>query len=66
MSDHNKEPELLTTQEAAEFLRISPASMHKLKRNGELPFVELGKRVFFTREILINYINDHTKVNSNE
>ena len=54
--------ELLTTKEAAQFLRLSPSAIHKLRKEGELPFVQLGKKVFFKKESLVEYVNDQMRV----
>lgn len=54
--------ELLTTKEAAQFLRLSPSAIHKLRKEGELPFVQLGKKVFFKKETLVEYVNDQMRV----
>ena len=60
MSDSDLE--LLTTKEAAQFLRLSPSAIHKLRKEGELPFVQLGKKVFFKKESLVEYVNDQMRV----
>lgn len=54
--------ELLNTKEAAEFLRVSPSAIHKLRKEGQLPFVQLGKKVFFTKKALVEYVNDQTMI----
>lgn len=54
--------ELLNTKEAAQFLRLSPSAIHKLRKEGRLPFVQLGKKVFFTKSSLIEYVNDQTMI----
>lgn len=60
MSD--TELDILTTKEAAQFLRLSPSAVHKLRKEGELPFVQLGKRVFFKKESLVEYVNDQIRI----
>ena len=60
MSD--TELELLTTKEAAQFLRLSPSAIHKLRKEGHIPFVQLGKKVFFKKESLVEYVNDQMRI----
>ncbi len=47
---------LLTKKEAAEFLRVSISTIEKLRYDGSIPFVKLGKRVFFKKTALADYV----------
>ena len=48
---------LLTRQEAAEVLRISPRSLDLIKQRGELPFVRVGRqRICFRSQDLDEYL----------
>jgi excisionase family DNA binding protein len=38
------EEEWLTTDEAAEYLKISPASLRNMTSNGQVPFYKLARR----------------------
>jgi excisionase family DNA binding protein len=38
------EEEWLTTEEAAEYLKISPASLRNMTSNGQVPFYKLARR----------------------
>jgi excisionase family DNA binding protein len=49
---------LLTQEEAAEFLRMSPSSIHRLRMDGKIPFVKMCKRVLFSQEALIRFAED--------
>lgn len=60
MSDN--EIELLNTKEAAQLLRLSPSAVHKLRKEGHIPFVKLGKKVFFKKESLVDYVNKQLHV----
>jgi excisionase family DNA binding protein len=51
--------ELLTTKEAADFLRLSPAVIHKLKQDGQLPFVQIRRKVFYRKSALLAMIEEH-------
>lgn len=47
---------LLTPEEAAELLRITPSAVNRLRMDGQLPFVKLGKKVFYKREALAEFV----------
>jgi excisionase family DNA binding protein len=49
---------LLTTAEAAKMLRISETALNNLRYDGKIPFVRVGKKVFFTREQLESFVSD--------
>lgn len=48
--------ELLTNQEAAEFLRLAPITVWRLRKRGELPFVRLASKLLYRRSDLIAFI----------
>jgi len=50
------ESDLMTVKEAAEYLRISVASVGVLRKKGKLPFVKLGQRVMFRKDSLAQYV----------
>ncbi len=54
--------ELLNTKEAAQVLRLSPSAVHKLRKEGSLPFVKLGKKVFFKKESLVEYVDNQLHI----
>lgn len=37
----------MSVQEAAEYMRCSVANVHKKKNNGQIPYFQSGKKVFF-------------------
>lgn len=41
--------ELLTIQQVVDLLQISKVSLHSWKRDGRLPFLRMGRRVYFKR-----------------
>ena len=52
-----EQPEcLLTIREAAEFLRLSPATIYGKVHRNELPYMKRGKRVYFSSRELMEYI----------
>lgn len=56
------ETELLTTQEAADFLRVSVSSLYSMRLKDELPFVQLGRKVMFRKDALRDYIETRQRV----
>ena len=48
--------QLLTIQEAAEFLNLSVATIYSKVSRGELPVMKRSKRLYFSRIELTNYL----------
>lgn len=48
---------LLTTQEAADFMRVSKSSLYVMRHNDGLPHVMMGRKVMYREESLLEYIN---------
>jgi len=48
--------QLLTIQEAAEFLSLSVPTIYSKVSKGELPFMKRGKRLYFSSTELLDYI----------
>ncbi len=48
--------EILTTNEAAEYLRVSVPTMRGLAASGEIPAAKIGDDWRFVRQHLLNYI----------
>lgn len=59
-----QEDELLSVPEAADFLKLSPATVYSKKNRGELPYHKPGKRLYFFKKELIAYLKEG-KVKSN-
>lgn len=49
-------PDLLSPKEAAAFLRLSPATIHKLKGRGELKYIRMAGRIMYRREELLDFV----------
>ena len=47
---------LLNLQETAEFLRLSPTAVQKLRNAGDIPFVKFGSKVYYRKDSLIKYV----------
>jgi len=55
--------QLMTVNEAAEFLRCSRSALDNMRKHHGLPYIKLGTRVLYKREALVNFINANEKVN---
>lgn len=58
--------ELLTVQQAAEFLRLSVATVYSLISKGELPVMKRRKRCYFSRAELLEYLKAGRKMTKEE
>lgn len=56
-----KESNLLTTKEAAAFLRTTPMTLYRWrsKKSGYLPYVKIGAKVFYRLKDLEDFINSN-------
>jgi excisionase family DNA binding protein len=61
MLDVNQELDLLDAKEAAAFLRLSTGAVHKMKQSGELKHIRLGRRVFYRRSTLMDFVINREK-----
>jgi excisionase family DNA binding protein len=52
--------DLLDSKEAAAFLRVSQGTLSMLRKKHKLPFVQIGRRVMFRRDSLVEFINSRT------
>lgn len=59
-SQQNEE-ELLTVQDAANFLSLSVPTIYGLISKGELPVMKRSKRCYFSKIELINYLKEGRK-----
>lgn len=57
----NAQNELLTENEAAEFLRLSKLSLWRLRKRGAIPFVRLTKKLLYRRADLLAFIASRTQ-----
>jgi len=62
-----EQPEqLLTIQEAAEFLSLRGPTMYSKVSKGELPVMKRSKRLYFSRTELLDYLKDGRKKSNAE
>lgn len=50
--------ELLTVETAADYLRVSRSSIYQLTSRKEIPFMKKGKRLYFKKEDLRQWLED--------
>ena len=58
--------QLLTIQEAAEFLSLTVPTMYSKCSKGELPVMKRSKRLYFSRTELLDYLKDGRKKSNAE
>jgi excisionase family DNA binding protein len=54
VSEEEKVPEILTTDEAAQFLRVSKRTLQRL----HIPYAKVGKLRRYLREDVLNYLRE--------
>lgn len=48
--------DLMTLKEAASMLRVSKSVVDKLRKDGELASLKIGRRVFIRKQTLLDYV----------
>lgn len=61
---YNVKNELLTSDEASEFLRISKTTLYKLARDGEIPAHKIGREWRFLKNVLLEWVVVNSKHNT--
>ena len=54
--NQSQKDKLLTVEEAAKFLRLAVPTIYSKVSKGELPFMKRSKRLYFSKEDLIEYV----------
>lgn len=54
--------EVMTTQEAADFLKLSLCTMYKLQRLGLVPYKKIGAQARFCKSELIEWLKNGDSV----
>lgn len=56
--------DLIPEEQAAELLHVSKNHLHELRTRDEhpLPYVRMGKAVFYIEQQLVDWLNDHQKI----
>jgi excisionase family DNA binding protein len=50
--------QLLTLKDAASFLKLSPPTIYGYISSRKIPFFKMGKRVYFKKNVLLEWINE--------
>jgi len=50
---------ILTQQEAAKMLQVSPASLQRMVKNYDLPVLMCGRKTWFDKDDLIHAMKQH-------
>lgn len=61
IESQNNQPEadqLLTIQQAGELIKLTPPTIYGLVSKNEIPFSKKGKRLYFSKVDLINWIKE--------
>ena len=57
--DVSANDELMTTLEAAEFLRLAPQTLHNYRFNQQPPsYIKINRKVLYRRSVLESFVND--------
>lgn len=56
--EHPKQDKLLTIDEAAELLHLSKPTLYSKVSRNELPFMKQGKRLYFSKSELMDYVKE--------
>lgn len=65
-NSQNKVEGLLTVQEAANFLNLSKPTIYSKVSKRELPFMKRGKRLYFSKSELLEYIKEGRRQTATE
>jgi len=66
LSTKTESDQLLTVQETADFLHLSVPTIYGLNSKGELPACKRGKRLYFSKQELTNWIKAGRKKTNSE
>ena len=70
LSSHDKQLEqpekLLTIEEASAFLHLTKQTIYSKVSRGEIPYMKRSKRLYFSRQELLDYIKLGKKLTSQE
>lgn len=54
----DQEEEILSIQQAADFLRLTVPTLYTLNSKGEVPSCKRGKRLYFSKADLVNWVKE--------
>lgn len=65
-SDKQEHDQLLTIQQAGELLNLSVPTLYGLNQRSEIPVYKRGKRLYFSKQNLLNWIKEGRKKTASE
>ena len=65
-TDKEQQDELLTVQQAADFLKLTVPTIYSKVSRGELPVMKRSKRLYFSRVELMEYLKEGRKLTNTE
>jgi excisionase family DNA binding protein len=67
MTDHHREnKEILTVNEAAEFLNLETSYVYQLTSKRLIPFYRPGRKLYFKKSDLVDWISKHRQATVTE
>jgi excisionase family DNA binding protein len=67
MTDHHREnKEILTVNEAAEFLNLETSYLYQLTSKRLIPFYRPGRKLYFKKSDLVDWISKHRQATVTE
>jgi len=57
----NQQDALLTASEAAEYMRISKVYLWLLRKDGKIPFINIGKKILIRKSAIDAYLKANTR-----
>jgi len=63
---HENEDQLLTIQEASEFLKLTVPTLYTKVSRSELPVMKRSKRLYFSKKELIEYLKKGRKLTNSD
>jgi predicted DNA-binding transcriptional regulator AlpA len=62
----NNDTTILNVEDTAQFLNLKPSTIYSKICKSELPHMKRGKRIYFLKEDLINYLKKGRKITQSE
>ncbi|GGF93427.1 helix-turn-helix domain-containing protein [Paenibacillus abyssi] len=57
---------LITLQDAMDLMKVSRSTVDRWRRYKRLPYIKIGKEIYFNKEDFENWIKSHTYVEEKE
>jgi excisionase family DNA binding protein len=61
LEDSPPTSDVMTVHDLAEYLKMSDATIYRMARAGQLPVIRLGKTWRFKKDMVDNWLKQHTK-----